>query len=134
MLSLSLSLSLVVRMCMRARRRVSRCTSTPAHAKGPLIFRFSQAVASPIRLQCSRVGPATMDARTAKRVAQVDHIKQKRYYRQTPDEPDPLLGVSTRMWKYTVRMWIRALKASWEDDGGRPHRRDDVPPAVMGGC
>ena len=73
-----------------------------------------------------------MDARTAKRVAQVDHIKQKRYYRQTPDEPDPLLGVSTRVWKYTVRMWIRALKASCKNEG-QCHRRDDVPPAVMGG-
>ena len=75
-----------------------------------------------------------MDARTAKRVAQVDHIKQKRYYRQTPDEPDPLLGVSTRIWKYTVRMCIRVLKASCKDDEGQCHRRDDVPPAVMGGC
>ena len=52
-----------------------------------------------------------MDARTAKRVAQVEHIKQKRYYRQTPDEPDPLLGVSTRVQE-TARSQTDAFMAA----------------------
>ena len=57
-----------------------------------------------------------MDARMAKRVAQIEHIKQKPYYGSACDreEPDPTLSsISTRMWKYTMRTWVNALKTSY---------------------
>ena len=61
-----------------------------------------------------------MDARTAKRVARVEHIKQQAYYSFACDrpEPDPLsANVSTRLWKHNMRVWVNALKASC---GGAP--------------
>ena len=53
-----------------------------------------------------------MDVRTAKRIAQIEHIRSKPYYSPLVDEPDPLLDetVSTRMWKHTVKLWIETLK------------------------
>ena len=58
-----------------------------------------------------------MDARTAKRVAQVEHVKQQAYYSFACDrpEPDPLsANVSTRLWKHNMRVWVNALKASYD--------------------
>ena len=53
-----------------------------------------------------------MEVRTAKRLAQIEHIRSKPYYSPLVEEPDPLLDetVSTRMWKHTVKLWIETLK------------------------
>ena len=52
-----------------------------------------------------------MEARTAKRIAQIDHIKSKAYYSDVVQEPDPLdETMSTRMWRHTVKLWIEDLK------------------------
>ena len=51
-----------------------------------------------------------MDARTAKRVAQVQHIKSKPYYVPIAEEPDPFSDVSTRAWRYSVQIWKVTLK------------------------
>ena len=76
-----------------------------------------------------------MDARTQKRVAQIAHIKQKAYYEKVHDEPDPFRDreMSTRMWKYTVRVWIQSLKNRSKDVAGQPRHQDGASLAVMGG-
>ena len=76
-----------------------------------------------------------MDARTQKRVAQITHIKQKAYYEKVHDEPDPFRDreMSTRMWKYTVRVWIQSLKNRSKDVAGQPRHQDGASLAVMGG-
>ena len=52
-----------------------------------------------------------MEARTAKRIAQIDHIRSKAYYSDVVQEPDPLdETMSTRMWRHTVKLWIEDLK------------------------
>ena len=53
-----------------------------------------------------------MEVRTAKRLAQIEHIRSKPYYSPLVEEPDPLLDetVSTRMWKHAVKLWIETLK------------------------
>ena len=58
-----------------------------------------------------------MDSRTEKRISQIAHIRQKTYYSKVHEEPDPLRDMSTRMWKYTVRMWIQALKSTYTREG-----------------
>lgn len=75
-----------------------------------------------------------MDSRTEKRMAQIAHIRQKQYYSKFLEEPDPFGHMSTRMWKYTVKMWILALKQTFTKDAGQPRHQEGVPPAVMGDC
>ena len=52
-----------------------------------------------------------MDARTQKRIASVQHVKQKSYYRRLSEEPDPTATCSTRLWKGKMKVWVRALRA-----------------------
>jgi hypothetical protein len=82
----------------------------------------------------SYLGNLAMDSRTEKRMAQIAHIRQKQYYSRVLEEPDPFREMSTRMWKYTVKMWIRALKQTFTKAEGQPRHHEGVPPAVMGGC
>ena len=73
-----------------------------------------------------RRAPA-MDARTAKRVAQVQHIKGKPYFKPVVEEPDPFSEASTRTWRYSMRCWVQTLKAQAEP------RRGNVAHDVMAG-
>ena len=73
-----------------------------------------------------------MDSRTEKRMAQIAHIRQKHYYSKVFEEPDPFRQMSTRMWKYTVKMWIQALKQTFTKAEGQARHHEGVPPAVMG--
>jgi hypothetical protein len=75
-----------------------------------------------------------MDTRTEKRMAQIKHIQQKKYYSKVHEPPDPFSEMSTRMWKYTVKMWIQALKATYTKDTRQPRHHEGIPPTVMGGC
>ena len=78
-----------------------------------------------------------MDARREKRVKQIAHIMQKPYYRETgPLQPDPYSypEMSTRMWKFTVRTWIQAMKMSYSKEAAVQSRHQDgASLAVMGG-
>ena len=71
-----------------------------------------------------------MEVRTAKRLAQIEHIRSKPYYSPLVEEPDPLLDetVSTRMWKHMVKVWIETLKKK-----NKPRKNDQRPagPDVM---
>ena len=51
-----------------------------------------------------------MDARTQKRMASVQHIKQKPYYRPLSEEPDPTATCSSRLWKWKMKVWVETLK------------------------
>ena len=82
----------------------------------------------------SYLGNRAMDSRTEKRMAQIAHIRQKQYYSTFLEEPDPFGQMSTRMWKYTVKMWIQAMKSTYTKDAGQPRHSEGVPSAVMGGC
>ena len=64
-----------------------------------------------------------MDSRTAKRVAQVAHIKSKPYYVPMDDvEPDPFAeNCPTRMFKYRMRLWVEALKSRARKGGSPEH-------------
>ena len=73
-----------------------------------------------------------MDARTQKRIASVQHIKQKLYYRPLIQEPDPLdEGCSTRAWKYAMKVWVETLKKNAFNEGQPQHA--DAAPDVMTG-
>ena len=75
---------------------------------------------------CRLQAPA-MDARAAKRLAQVDHIRSKPYYSQVNGEPDPYTKtVSTRAWKHTMKVWIETLKKS-TCNAGQPHHEGAAP-------
>ena len=69
---------------------------------------------------------------------QIAHIMQKPYYRETgPLQPDPYSypEMSTRMWKFTVRTWIQAMKNSYSKEVAVQSRHQDgASLAVMGGC
>ena len=63
-----------------------------------------------------------IDARTAKRMAHVRHIKQKPYYRPgLVEQPDPSAQTcSTRMWKYKMRVWVETMKKTQNGHQGLP--------------
>ena len=74
--------------------------------------------------------PPAMDAKTAKRVAQVHDIKGKPYYRAgLIDEPDPLAICATRMWKWKMNVWVQTLKRAHarDQDQQPPHEEDPAP-------
>ena len=56
-----------------------------------------------------------MEARTAKRLAQIEHVKAKPYYSDVGDiliVPGPRkIETSVAEWKTPVSAWVRALKA-----------------------
>ena len=74
--------------------------------------------------------PPAMDARTAKRVAQVQHIKGKPYFRAgLVDEPDPLAICATRMWKWKMKVWVETLKKAHTCDQDQlPQHEEDPAP------
>ena len=68
-----------------------------------------------------------MDERQAKRVASVQQIKQKPYYRPgvVDEEPDPLDETCpTRKWRYKLRVWVVALKRMQEQERGNAAAHD----------
>ena len=68
-----------------------------------------------------------MDSRTAKRVAQVAHIRSKPYYTPIHVEPDPFVeNCPTRLWKYRMRVWVEALKSGASKGGPPEHGEQDV--------
>ena len=73
-----------------------------------------------------------MDARTAKRVAQVQQIKGKPYYARVAKEPDPVESCSTRMWKFKMRSWVQELKTTRTCDQDQlPQHEEDPAHDVM---
>lgn len=72
-----------------------------------------------------------IDARMAKRMAQVWHIEQKPYYRPgLAEQPDPSAQTcSTRMWKYKMNVWVQTLKRAHarDQDQQPPHEEDPAP-------
>ena len=92
---------------------------------------ISSGLCIPSRSVSCRQAPA-MDARTQKRIASVQHIKQKLYYRPLSQEPDPLdEGCSTRAWKYAMKVWVETLKKNAFNEGQSQHA--DAAPDVMTG-
>ena len=76
-----------------------------------------------------------MEARTAKRLAQIEHVKAKPYYSDVSDilvVPDPRnIEISATEWKTLVGAWVRALKAIHRQRTSTPV----VPePEAMGGA
>ena len=69
-----------------------------------------------------------MEVRTAKRLAQIEHIRSKPYYSPLENEPDPLVDetVSTRKWKHLVKIWIGSLKKSKACKNDRRRAGPDV--------
>ena len=52
-----------------------------------------------------------MEARAAKRLASIQHVRQKVYYTDEIEEPDPLDNeISTRHWKCVFNLWVQAMK------------------------
>lgn len=75
-----------------------------------------------------------MDARTAKRIAQVQRIKGKRYYVPVAEEPDPVAICATRMWKFKMKVWVETLKKTHACNQDQlPQHEEDPAPAVMAG-
>ena len=55
-----------------------------------------------------------MDARTQKRLETVRVIRNKKWFTQDVPGPDPWdASVSTRFWRYSVRVWDKALKENY---------------------
>ena len=55
-----------------------------------------------------------MDERTKKRIEDVDYIRAKKYFSEDVQAPDPYdRSVSTRFWKYSLRIWDKELKARY---------------------
>ena len=55
-----------------------------------------------------------MDARTQKRLETVRVIRNKKWFTEDLPGPDPWdASVSTRFWRYSVRVWDKALKESY---------------------
>ena len=68
-----------------------------------------------------------MDSQTAKRVAQVAHIRSKPYYVPVDVEPDPLVeNCPTRLWRYRMRVWVETLKSGTRNGGQPEHDEQDV--------
>ena len=68
-----------------------------------------------------------MDSRTAKRMAQVAHIKSKPYYVPMDVEPDPFAeNCPTRMFKYRMRVWVEALKSRARKSGAPEHEEEEA--------
>ena len=75
-----------------------------------------------------------IDARTAKRVADVQHIKSKQYYKPVIEEPDPYIeNCSTRKWRFTMRTWVLVLKKNAKTcDRGLPQHEGSAPDVMTG--
>ena len=76
-----------------------------------------------------------MDTRTAKRIADVLHVKSKTYFSVAYSslEPDPFdCEISTRYWKFAMRSWTTALKKHHRSE----HQEADqeVTAAAVGGA
>ena len=75
-----------------------------------------------------------MDARVAKRVAQVQRIKRKKYYVPVAEEPDPIATCATRMWKFKMKVWVETLKkAHTRNQDQLPQHEENPAPEVMAG-
>ena len=95
------------------------CQVIPAVRASPL--------ASPV---CLFDAPSAMDAKTAKRVAQIQRVKGKPYFRAgLIEEPDPLAVCATRMWKWKMSVWVQTLKQAHARDRDQqlPHEEDPAP-------
>ena len=64
-----------------------------------------------------------MDARTSKRIEDLEHIRAKKHFRSELPPPDPYdRSVSTRFWKYSLRCWDKAMQSQY-DRGEQPDVR-----------
>ena len=73
-----------------------------------------------------------MDGRTQKRIASVQHIKTKPYYKSINEEPDPVFACSSRHWKWQMKTWVEKLKSLQTcDEDQLPQREEDAVPDVM---
>ena len=80
------------------------------------------------------LSPPAMDARTAKRVAQVQHIKGEKYYAPVAEEPDPVAMCATRMWKFKMKVWVETLKKTHTRNQDQlPQQEEDPAPEVTTG-
>ena len=73
-----------------------------------------------------------MDARTAKRMAAIEHIRTKVYYDSDMLAPDPMdTSISTRHWKYLMQQWVNQMKRNYYST---PPSQLEVIPAAAGGA
>ena len=77
-----------------------------------------------------------MEARAAKRLAQVEHVRAKAYYSGdvcgVMAAPDPLDNdISAAEWKRLYRSWVRTLKAIHRQRSSTPGAPE---PEAMGGA
>ena len=72
-----------------------------------------------------------MDRRTQKRIASVQRIKSKPYYKPIGDEPDPVATCSARHWKWQMHVWVEMLKDLHTCDKGLlPQNEEGAAPDV----
>ena len=105
------------------------------HTRGTFVFCMPLAAA-----RCLPQAPLgsrlkAVEARTAKRLAQIEHVKAKPYYSDVSDiliVPDPRnIETSATEWKTLVSAWKRAMKAIHRQRNSTP----GVPePEAMGGA
>ena len=76
-----------------------------------------------------------MDGRTQKRIASVQHIKSKPYYKPINEEPDPVAACSARHWKWQMKIWVEKLKSlqACDQDQLPQHEEDAVHDVIIAG-